>query len=32
VLPFCPFVNGYIEHHPEYQDLVPQAYREEFGL
>jgi hypothetical protein len=32
VLPFCPFVNSYIQQHPEYQDLVPEAYREEFGL
>jgi predicted GNAT family acetyltransferase len=22
VLPSCPFVNGYIERHPEYRDLV----------
>ena len=32
VLPFCPFVNGYIKRHPEYQDLVPATYREGFGL
>jgi predicted GNAT family acetyltransferase len=32
VLPFCPFVNVYIKDHPEYRDLVPEAYREEFGL
>jgi predicted GNAT family acetyltransferase len=32
VLPFCPFVNGYIERHPEYADLVPDAFREKFGL
>jgi predicted GNAT family acetyltransferase len=32
VLPFCPFVNGYIKRHAEYQDLVPEGYREEFGL
>ena len=32
VLPFCPFVNAYVERHPEYQDLVPDAYRAEFGL
>ena len=32
VLPFCPFVNGYIQRHREYTDLVPEAYREEFGL
>src|SRR5215207_9898237 len=23
VLPFCPFVRGYIAGHPEYLDLVP---------
>jgi hypothetical protein len=32
VLPFCPFVNGYIERHPEYVELVPEDYRGEFGL
>jgi predicted GNAT family acetyltransferase len=32
VLPFCPFVNAYINKHPEYTDLVPEAYRERFGL
>ena len=32
VLPFCPFVNGYIQRHPEYTDLVPEVYRPEFGL
>jgi predicted GNAT family acetyltransferase len=32
VLPFCPFVRGYIEKHPEYVDLVPTDHREEFGL
>ena len=32
VLPFCPFVNGYIKRHPEYRDLVPEDYREKFGL
>ncbi len=32
VLPFCPFVNGYIERHPEYAELVPAAQRERFGL
>ncbi|HEY3189047.1 MAG TPA: GNAT family N-acetyltransferase [Solirubrobacteraceae bacterium] len=32
VLPFCPFVNAYIERHPEYVDLVPAQYRERFGL
>lgn len=32
VLPFCPFVNAYIEKHPEYVDLVPVDHRERFGL
>jgi predicted GNAT family acetyltransferase len=32
VLPFCPFVNGYIERHREYADLVPAQYRAQFGL
>jgi len=32
VLPFCPFIRGYIEHHPEYLDLVPAGRRGEFRL
>ncbi|MBS1889540.1 MAG: N-acetyltransferase [Actinobacteria bacterium] len=32
VLPFCPFVNGWIKRHPEYVDLVPPAYRANFNL
>lgn len=32
VLPFCPFVKGYIERHRAYLDLVPEASREQFGL
>jgi len=33
VLPFCPFVRSFIEHHPdEYVDLVPEAERAKFGL
>jgi uncharacterized protein len=32
VLPFCPFVNGYITRHAEYADLVPDGFREQFGL
>lgn len=32
VLPFCPFVNGYIARHPEFVDLVPAEHRERFGL
>lgn len=32
VLPFCPFVNGFIAKHPEYVDLVPADLRERFKL
>ena len=32
VLPFCPFVKGFIERHREFEPLVPEAYREQFGL
>ncbi len=32
VLPFCPFVRSYIEHHPEYLDLVPPERRAALGL
>jgi hypothetical protein len=32
VLPFCPFVRGYIQKHHEYLDLVPVQYHEEFDL
>jgi predicted GNAT family acetyltransferase len=32
VLPFCPFVKAFIEHHREYEALVPATYREQFGL
>lgn len=32
VLPFCPFVNSYIDKHREYVDLVPEAQRQPFGL
>jgi predicted GNAT family acetyltransferase len=32
VLPFCPFVNEWMKRHPEYSDLVPPAYRANFGL
>jgi uncharacterized protein len=32
VLPFCPFVNAYIQRHREYVELVPQPQREAFGL
>ena len=32
VLPFCPFVNGYIARHREHAELVPDAFRARFGL
>jgi predicted GNAT family acetyltransferase len=32
VLPFCPFVKAFIERHREFETLVPDAYREQFGL
>jgi predicted GNAT family acetyltransferase len=32
VLPFCPFVRGYIERHQEYLDLVPAGDRGRFDL
>ena len=32
VLPFCPFVRGYIARHPEYLDLVPKDMRAKFDL
>ena len=32
VLPYCPFVRGYIDRHPEYLDLVPADKRERFEL
>ena len=32
VLPFCPFVKAFIERHREFERLVPEAYRERFGL
>jgi uncharacterized protein len=33
VLPFCPFVRAFIASHTsDYLDLVPVAYRSEFGL
>jgi predicted GNAT family acetyltransferase len=32
VLPFCPFIRGYIERHPAYLDLVPAERRAEFTL
>jgi predicted GNAT family acetyltransferase len=32
VLPFCPFVKGFIERHREFEALVPDTYKEQFGL
>lgn len=32
VLPFCPFVRGFIDRHHEYLDLVPPTQRESFDL
>lgn len=32
VLPFCPFIRSWIQRHPEYIDLVPEARRAGFGL
>ena len=32
VLPFCPFVKAFIERHREFEALVPDEYREQFGL
>ncbi|MBS1678552.1 MAG: N-acetyltransferase [Actinobacteria bacterium] len=32
VVPFCPFVSGYIGKHEEFRDLVPADRRAEFGL
>ena len=32
VLPFCPFIRGYIERHPEYAELVPADERARFDL
>lgn len=32
VLPFCPFVRGYLARHGEYVDLVPDGMRAKFDL
>ncbi|MEV4558236.1 GNAT family N-acetyltransferase [Kitasatospora sp. NPDC049285] len=32
VLPYCPFIRGWITKHPEYADLVPASHRARFGL
>ena len=32
VLPYCPYIAGWIRKHPDYRDLVPEDGREKFGL
>ncbi|GGR52497.1 GNAT family N-acetyltransferase [Streptomyces roseolus] len=32
VLPYCPFIRGWIGKHPGYADLVPEGRRARFGL
>jgi predicted GNAT family acetyltransferase len=32
VKPVCPFIAGYIQKHPEWQDLVHQDFRAKLGL
>jgi hypothetical protein len=32
VLPYCPFVQGFIDRHREYLDLVPAERRAHFAL
>jgi uncharacterized protein len=32
VLPYCPFMRGWIAEHPEYAELVPPGRRPEFDL
>ena len=32
LLPYCPFIRGYIQRHPAYLDLVPADRRAEFAL
>jgi uncharacterized protein len=32
VLPYCPYITGWIRKHPDYRDLVPEGSREKFGL
>ncbi|GAA2747594.1 GNAT family N-acetyltransferase [Kitasatospora cinereorecta] len=32
VLPYCPFIRGWITRHPEYTDLVPAGERARFAL
>jgi uncharacterized protein len=32
VLPYCPFLRSYLQRHPEWVQLVPEARRGEFAL
>ncbi|KJK59117.1 GNAT family N-acetyltransferase [Saccharothrix sp. ST-888] len=32
ILPYCPFIRGWIIKHPEYIDLVPASHHAKFGL
>ncbi|WP_116040424.1 GNAT family N-acetyltransferase [Amycolatopsis palatopharyngis] len=32
VLPYCPFIRGWISKHPDYIDLVPADKRDRFDL
>ncbi|MGW4897586.1 GNAT family N-acetyltransferase [Kitasatospora sp. NPDC004240] len=32
VLPYCPFIRGWLSKHPDHVDLVPAAQRDRFGL
>src|ERR1700723_1561502 len=32
VLPFCPFFKAFIERNREFEALVPESFREQFGL
>lgn len=32
VLPYCPFIRGWIAKHPDYLELVPEAARAKFEL
>jgi uncharacterized protein len=32
VLPYCPYVRGFIVRNPQYLDLVPEDQHERFGL
>ena len=32
VVPYCPFIRGWIAKHPDYVDLVPEGERARFDL